>query len=151
MFNRIMHYFERWYPFAGCFGTFLILHLRGISLPEVYAPQVANAFFTIFAVLLGFISASLSIFFSIQDRKFIKTLKTSGAFGGIIKYHYRSMLWCFTAIFLAFITTVSTGKEAVFECSLVGKLLMAIGFGAMLSFFRVSHMLCMVLSLDSAK
>lgn len=150
MSSKFLFYLERYSPIAGSLLSFLVLIKFNISVQEAHIPQIASAFFTIYAVLLGFISASLSIFFSIQDRKFIKTMKSSGAFKAIIKYHYCSIIWCMCAILIAFTVTISTGNEAIFNCAFVSKILISIGIGAMLSFLRVTYLLCRVLSLDSS-
>jgi len=150
MYSKFNLFIERNGPIAVSLLSFLLLNLFRIYVQEIHIPQIANAFFTIYAVLLGFISASLSIFFSIQDRKFIKSLKTSGAFKAIIKYHYKAIIWCICALLIAFIVTISTGNKAIFDCKIIGRILVSIGIGAMLAFYRVAYMLCKVLSLDSS-
>lgn len=144
-------WFEKYYPLAGAMIAYASLHKNGVPIPEVYATPISGAFFSIFSVLFGFVAASLSIFYTIQERKSIKTLKTSGAFRKIISYHFFAAMWCIAALAMAFIVTLSVGQDAIFSCKISTWAMLSIGVGALLASFRVIHMLYLTLSLDSTQ
>lgn len=151
MFKREDFTKEALYPllFAvlACVSTFF----AGNNFIAAHSQHIASAFFTIFSVFFGFIAASLSILFSIQDKRFVKTLKSAGTFSIILKYHIRACLLNFLAIACAFLTTLSDGEFPLFDIVVASKIMISVGVWAFFASIRVVHMLSIVLGLDPEK
>lgn len=145
-FSGIPRFFERHYPSLGCCLGICLLYLYPFVITEPQAQALCNAFFTIFSICCGFISTSLSILFSLQERQSIKILKTSGAFSEIIDYHWMAIFWCLLSIVSAFIV-IFLPKSSVLDCSIVN-IMLAIGFGGLLAVYRLIHLLVRVLRLE---
>lgn len=122
-----------------------------LTAPEwvsFFAKDLANAFFIIFSICCGFISTSLSILFTLQDRRSVKSLKSSGAFKDIISFHWRALLWCFIAILGAFGVLLAqsySGQASPY----FGYGMISVGIGAVLAVFRVIHLFVRILQLNN--
>ncbi len=139
---------ENIYPLLSGIIVFLLLLWGEIDFSLETLRQLSNAFFVLFSISCGFISTSLSIFFTLQDRRVIKSLKTSNVFYEIISYHWKAIIWCFFALFLAFLIAIFPELK-VFDLPL-GYFMCAFGFSAVLAIYRVISLFMRVLMLDKS-
>lgn len=141
--------FEEHYPLLGCGIGIGLVWLCPFDFTEPKTQALCDAFFTIFSIFCGFITTSLSILFSLQERQSIKILKTSGAFSEIIDYHWKAIIWSLVAIVIAFIA-LFLPTYSILGRPLVGFML-AIGFGGLLAVCRLIHLLVRVLKLEATR
>jgi len=143
---------ERWGPLGGTFLAWLTLALLRPSIDIELFKDISNIYTVFFSVASGFIATSLSILFTVQDKDFIRSLKTSNAFYEIVDYHWKALGWSVFAILSAFI-------PIIMRQSLIGqkldtpynyKLLLCIatGVGAFLAVLRVTYLFGYTLRLD---
>ena len=70
-------------------------------------------FLNIFSIFAGFLTTSISILYSIQDKDFIITAKTSGAYQDLLNLIYKAIGCCvlsFVAVIIAKLITVDSVK-----------------------------------------
>lgn len=103
-------------------------------------------FFVIFSIFCGFISTSLSILFSLQDRRSVKKMKDSYAFYEIVSYHWWAIIWCAAAIAMAFIMLFSPKLQFVGVTCL--DVMFGVGLGACFAVHRVIYFFVRILQLD---
>lgn len=139
---------EQGYPFAGFIIVLGGLMLNPLDITASQIKDLSNAFFIIFSISCGFTSTSLSILFTLQDRRPVKILKTSNAFYEIIDFHWRAIAWTFIAILSAF-GVVLFPKFQILTVR-IEYLMLAGGTGAILAVHRVILLFVRVLQLDKA-
>jgi len=105
MSHSLGYVFERYVPELFFLSTVVLAYLFPENMPG-NTKDLATSFAAIFAVFLGFITTSISIFFSAQDKPFVKSMKTSGAFSMIVNYHHLAIIWCSIAVFVSLVCTV---------------------------------------------
>lgn len=145
MFSRLI---EKYAPSSGATACLLGLLFHVSAWDSVFAREASNAFFVIFSISCGFISTSLSILFTLQDRRAVKSLKTSGAFRDIVSYHWRAILWCLTAIIFALLFLLTQYYFKELNC-LSGQVMFSAGCGAFLAVLRVVYLFVKVLQIDN--
>lgn len=150
--NTLLYFLERWHPALFFWAALLAQIFFKFTITQDKITGTANALLTIYAIILGFVSTAISILFSVQDRKFMRTLKTSGAYHEIIKYHWSAMRWCFIVVLIS-ITIVIIGDNSVltsWQKCLMFKLVMSTAIGAMMATFRVMHLFQKIVMRDSS-
>lgn len=143
MLNRQV---ENWYPTVVCLGVLIVLRSMPQTVDSVAISSIINAFFVIFSIFCGFISTSLSILFSLQDRRAIKKMKDSNAFYEIIVFHWRAILWCAAAIIMAFAMLFSPKFSFLGVTCL--DVMFSVGVGACSAVYRVIYFFVRILQLD---
>lgn len=142
MSNRPSYYIEKYTPISVCLLTLFLIIIFPTTRLWAHGAVLANAMITFFSISFGFIATSLSIMFSIQDRKFVKSLKSSGAFRQIIDYHWSAILWSLLSVFVAILFLLSDGNN-VNDISNTSKTMLSaalsIGFGSACSSLRVVY------------
>lgn len=138
--------FEKLYPALGGFIFLSWIYYKNPQLDSALVSTISNAFFIIFSICFGFISTSISILFTLQDRMSVKTLKTSNAFYEIITFHWKAILACFLSISSAIMVSIFP-SFVIFGCQLVF-IMLSFGTCAVLSVFRVIYMFVRILQLD---
>lgn len=68
-------------------------------------------FLNIFSIFAGFLTTSISILYSIQDKDFIKIAKTSGAYQDLLKLIYKTIGWCVLSIVAVIIAKLITADS----------------------------------------
>ena len=68
-------------------------------------------FLNIFSIFAGFLTTSVSILYSIQDKDFIKIAKTSGAYQDLLKLIYKTIGWCVLSIVAVIIAKLITADS----------------------------------------
>jgi len=78
---------ERWYPFlTGAVATALLWTLND-DLKKTIATDLVVPILTLLPIIIGFLIASLTLLYTIQDTSDIKRLKSSSAFKRLVDYH----------------------------------------------------------------
>lgn len=87
-----------------------------INKPFIYAlygkdRKFFNRFFEHIFIFAGFLTTSISILYSIQDKDFIKIAKTSGAYQDLLKLIYKTIGWCVLSIVAVIIAKLITADS----------------------------------------
>lgn len=133
------YYFERFIPEA-CFIIVLTLTYIYSDIIPVNTKDLSGSFAAIFAVFVGFITTSISIFFSAQDKQFIKSMKSSGSFAMIVSYHHMAIMWCSVAVVASLVCTVfcDNCSNNNFVTAIKG-VMFSTSFAAFVSMVRVGY------------
>ena len=129
------NHFEKFYPGYGAILTIILLFcFPRCWLSLEVCEKLATIYLTIFSICFGFAFASVSTLLGLSDNLFIKGMRQSGAFSGLISYHWSCLRWC----------SLGTAGGIVVELlplgfyqSWMGNFFIAIGIGALLSTFRI--------------
>ena len=78
---------ERWYPFLTGATTTGLLWTLNDDLKKTIATDLVVPILTLLPIIIGFLIASLTLLYTIQDTSDIKGLKSSSAFKGLVDYH----------------------------------------------------------------
>lgn len=128
-------YFEEYYPFCGSLlAIILLFYFPQKWLDFSLCRKLANSYLTVFSICFGFAFASVSTLLGLSDKPFIRGMRESGAFTGLISYHWSCLRWC--SLGTAFGIAVGLLQQEYYQ-PWQGNLFIAVGLGAFLSTWRI--------------
>lgn len=93
-------------------ATFVLFWLKNMLCMTKIESSLTD-FLNIFSIFAGFLTTSISILYSIQDKDFIITAKTSGAYQDLLNLIYKTIGCCvlsIVAVIIAKLVTVDSVK-----------------------------------------
>nr|DAP84355.1 MAG TPA: hypothetical protein [Caudoviricetes sp.] len=124
--------------------AFAILYYLKEKLPLDKINVSLTDFLNIFSIFAGFLTTSISLLFSIQDKKFIKIAKTSGAYQQLLKYIYTTIAYCVVSIsFVIFAKLIS--------CDIFKILSLSVCFGSFAKVVLVGFLFIKLMECNSSE
>lgn len=135
---------EKYTPIILSVIVLCVLLYMEFNLAVDVRKTISNELITMFSIFFGFISSSLSILCSMQDKDFIKGMKTTGAYSEIIEYHWKAIFASSISIVIAFFSTLSC--DWYFLTDFIDEILLSVSIGAFASILRVVYLFKQTLS-----
>lgn len=123
--------------------TFSFLYFIRDELKVDTLNDLLTCFLNIFSIFIGFLTVSLSVLFSTQDKEFIKIAKTSGAYQQLFRYIYIAIAYCILAILL-----VISSKLLAFDVLKIFSL--SVCFGSFSSALLAGYLFVMLMECNSS-
>ena len=130
LINYVLHFFEKHLAVISTLQMVIILSFFKDDLIFCVDNSVLTDLIIAFSVFSIFLSKYISILCSLQNLKFIKIAKTSGAYQDLLKLIYKTIGWCVLSI-LVVIFSLSIcfgGLNAVLYATFLFKKLMNLAF-----------------------
>jgi hypothetical protein len=135
--------------------VFCFLYKFNPASITILAKDIAGYFSVFFSVVCGFTMTSLSILYTIKDTDVAKTLKSSGAFAGLISYHIYAVYWALLALLSAFIILLLSDIRQLHDYETITNAIMygcvSVGAGGFIAFTRIARLFYKVLKLGIKK
>lgn len=134
---------EAWYPLIlSVIGGTIIAIFPGEWLSNDFCQKLASQYLTLLGTFFGFIFASMAMLLGLSENSFIKGTRQSGAFGLLIQYHIKCLLWCgfgfASALVIQFLPDENFNQ-------ILGAVFIALGIGMVLSTYRLARLFLFML------
>lgn len=104
--NYVLHIFEKHLAVISTLQMVIILSFFKDDLIFCVDNSVLTDLIIAFSVFSIFLSKYISILCSLQNLKFIKIAKTSGAYQDLLKLIYKTIGWCVLSIFVVIFSKI---------------------------------------------
>lgn len=87
---------EKYYPYLVALSPVGFSFLLGSGMKSLIATQVANSVLTVLAIVIAFVSTSMTILLTAPDNSAVAILRTTGGRRGLknlISYHSQTVAW----------------------------------------------------------
>mgnify|MGYP004582085975 FL=1 len=106
LINYVLHFFEKHLAVISTLQMVIILSFFKDDLIFCVDNSVLTDLIIAFSVFSIFLSKYISILCSLQNLKFIKIAKTSGAYQDLLKLIYKTIGWCVLSILVVIFSKI---------------------------------------------
>lgn len=106
LINYVLHFFEKHLAVISTLQMVIILSFFKDDLIFCVDNSVLTDLIIAFSVFSIFLSKYISILYSLQNLKFIKIAKTSGAYQDLLKLIYKTIGWCVLSILVVIFSKI---------------------------------------------
>ncbi len=98
---------ERWFPvILGLLTTVIIGQVADLSSIATFAKDLFTSTISLGSIFIGFLTATLAIIFSIDQKYVVKQLKAAKVYNKLINYFMDAIGWSFVVVALSIVGLV---------------------------------------------